>query len=70
MKHLPGLSQLDEPSRDVPRHDDQWVLQLTVCFGCQFAVNKLTSSDDFLTHSILQNKQYAAITFHINTHFM
>lgn len=52
---VPCLPQLNQPSGDVPRHDDQRVLELTVGFGCQLAVNELARRDDFLTHSILQS---------------
>lgn len=40
----PALSKLNEPGGDVPRHDYQRVLQLTVGFGSQFTVYELIGS--------------------------
>lgn len=64
----PGLSKLDEPRGDVPRHDDQRVLELAVCFGGQFTVNELTSGDDLLTHSILQQHTQNRPAINIKQH--
>lgn len=55
-RHSPGLPQLDEPGRDVARHDDQRVLQLPVSFGRQLAVDELAGGDDLLTHGVLEQR--------------
>lgn len=53
--NVPGLAQLREPGWDVSSHDHEWILQLSVCFCCQFTVDELTSGNDLLTHSILKH---------------
>lgn len=50
---VPGLAELGKPGGDVPCHDDQWILQLSVGLCCQFTVDKFTIGNDFLTCSIL-----------------
>ena len=65
--YLPGLAELYEPGGNVARHDDQRVLQLSVCLGCQLTVDELAGGDDLLTHSVLTTqttRSEPAMCFH------